>query len=49
MYRLFRPSKAEPRIHAVIVALESSSELVRLKAVASNAGSISLSERASNV
>ena len=32
MCRLFRPSKAEPRIHAVIVALESPSELVRLKA-----------------
>ena len=32
MCRLFRPSKAEPRIHAVVVALESPCKLVRLKA-----------------
>ena len=32
MHRFFRPRKTEPRVHAVIIALESASELVRLKA-----------------
>src|SRR5262249_2672051 len=32
MRRFFRPRKTEPRIHAVVIALKSSSKLVRLKA-----------------
>ena len=31
MGRFLRPRKAEPRIHAVVIALESPSKLVRLK------------------
>jgi hypothetical protein len=32
MCRLFRPRKEEPRVHAVVIALESPRKLVRLKA-----------------